>query len=196
MYLDIVLILLLVLCMTVGLVRGVLSPLITFFSLLLSLWLVALLLDPCVFELQSLLRPWEGEFLVRLLTSKFVAGFLLLLIIYFVLTSMAEFIKRKLMNALDLRFSDRFMGLICGFCVGLFACLLLCVALLWGRTFVSSQANEDGRGAYDGLLASSQGYMVSMAVIDWLEGTFPQLGTLLPEERLWRRTEENDFEEL
>ena len=67
MYLDIILLLLLVLCMTIGVMRGVLSPLITFFSLFLSIWLVVLFLDPCLGELKELTHPWEGNFLVTLL---------------------------------------------------------------------------------------------------------------------------------
>ena len=45
--------------MTIGVMRGVLSPLITFFSLFLSIWLVVLFLDPCLGELRELTHPWE-----------------------------------------------------------------------------------------------------------------------------------------
>lgn len=183
--------------MTIGLVRGVLSPLITFFSLLASVWLVTFLLSPCQEEVAVLLRPWEGNFLVTLLTSKFVVGFLLILIIYFLLSSLAEFVKRKLMNALNLRFSDRFMGMLCGTGMGLFACVMLCVGLLWARTLVEAQANSEGLQKYDSIMASSQGYMASMAAVDWVSQNFPQTRNLLPNGCVWPggRVLEEDWDE-
>ena len=195
MYLDIILLLLLLLCMTIGVMRGVLSPLITFFSLFLSIWLVVLFLDPCLGELKELTHPWEGNFLVTLLTSKFVAGLLLILILYFTLTSLAEFVKRKLMNALDLKFSDRFLGMLCGAAVGMFLCVMLCVGLIWSRTFVVSQANEEGLEKYDAILQSSQGYSVSLAVIDWTVRKLPKAATILPGGQIWGVSSVNEEEE-
>lgn len=185
MYLDIILLLVLLLCMTVGIMRGVLSPLITFFSLFLSLWLVALFLSPCLEEFQALTAPWKGNFLVNLLTSKFVAGFLMILILYFVLTSLAEFVKRKLMNALNLKFSDRFLGMLCGAAVGVFLCVMLCIGLMWSRSLVASQANDDGLEKYDAILQSSQGFSVSLAITDWTVTRFPKFASILPEGGSW-----------
>ncbi|MBO7543748.1 CvpA family protein [bacterium] len=187
MYLDIILLLLLVLCMTVGVLKGVLTPLITFFSLFLSVVLVVFFLDPCLMGLRELTHPWEGNFLVTLLTSKFVAGLLLILILFFVIASLAEFIKRKLMNALDLKFSDRFLGLFCGAAVGVFLCVMLCIGLIWSRTLVVSQANGEGLSKYDAILQSSQGYSVSLAVIDWTKSKFPKFSSLLPDEKSEQR---------
>ena len=193
MYLDIILLLVLVLCMTVGVMRGVLSPLITFFSLLLSVWLVALFLSPCLAEFQALTSPWKGNFLVNLLTSKFVAGFLMILILYFIMTSLAEFVKRKLMNALNLKFSDRFLGMLCGAAVGVFLCVMLCIGLVWSRTLVASQANEEGLSKYDAILQSSQGYSVSMAITDWTVHRFPKFSVILPDGHPWG-SGSSDFE--
>lgn len=191
MYLDIILLLLLVLCMVIGIMRGVLSPLITFFSLFLAIWLTVVFLDPCLGELEALTRPWEGNFLVTLLTSKFVAGLLLILILYFTLTSLAEFVKRKLMNALNLKFSDRFLGMLCGAAVGVFLCVMLCVGLMWSRTLVSAQANDDGLAKYDAILQSSQGYSVSLAIIDRTVRIFPRFASILPNGQVFSDAKED-----
>ena len=199
MYLDIILLLLLVLCMVIGVMRGVLTPLITFFSLVLSVCLTVMLLNPCLSEVKALTSSWQGNFLVTLITSKFVMGLLLILILYFTLTSLAEFIKRKLVNALNLKFSDRFLGMLCGAAVGIFLCLMLCVGLMWSRTLVNSQANSEGQENYDSFLQSSNGYSISLAIIGKTVSVFPRFGSILPEGKLFSdsssNTADTDFDE-
>ena len=97
------------------------------------------------------------------------------------MTSLAEFVKRKLMNALNLRFSDRFLGMLCGAAVGVFLCVMLCIGLVWSRTLVASQANDEGLAKYDAILQSSQGYSVSMAITDWTVRRFPKFSAILPD---------------
>lgn len=103
--------------------------------------------------------------------------------------------KRKLMNALNLRFSDRFLGMLCGAAVGIFLCVMLCIGLMWSRTLVASQANEEGLEKYDAILQSSQGYSVSMAITDWTVLHYPKFASILPGEKAGEAESSKDQEE-
>ena len=85
--------------------------------------------------------------------------------------------------------------MLCGAAVGMFLCVMLCVGLIWSRTFVVSQANEEGLEKYDAILQSSQGYSVSLAVIDWTVRKFPKTATILPGGHIWGISSAKEEEE-